>query len=404
MLLIRNVLIHNGKQSDPSRYDMLIVDGTIAQIGSHIQNDQAQTIHANGLWAVPGIVDAHVHLRQPGYDYKETVEMASKAAVSGGVTAFCAMPNLIPCPDDPETLQHVRTFQKDAPISIIQSCAVNCSLTGERSDWVRLREMGASFFTNDGYPIDSMSDLAAILTFSRDHGVVVADHPENRGMDERIDQTESVVILRDLFLNEKVRGRLHLQHVSLSKSLEWMDLAKQRHIPFTAETCPHYFIPVEPALHSGAYEVYPPLRDEQDRQAILQAIISGRMDIIASDHAPHTIEEKMAETPARGFSGVELLFPLCFDALVRSKKLALDTLLDLLHRNPSRLLGMEPLGFQEGERADFFLFDPKEKWMVEPSVMHSKGKNTPFIGKRLTGRVKATIISGKMVFPFEGAL
>jgi dihydroorotase len=223
-------------------------------------------------------------------------------------------------------------------------------------------------------------------------------------MDERIDQAESVVILRDLFLNEKVRGRLHLQHVSLSRSVEWMDLAKQRHIPFTAETCPHYFIEVEPQNNPGAYEVYPPLRDANNRQAILKAIASGLIDMIASDHAPHTIEDKMTDKPARGFSGVELLFPLCFDYLVRSEKMPLDKLLVLLNRNPSRLLGMEPSCFQEGKRADLFLFDPEEKWMVEPSVMHSNGKNTPFLGKRLTGRIKATIASGKMVFPFEGTL
>ncbi|HRV01457.1 MAG TPA: dihydroorotase [Mesotoga sp.] len=400
MLLIKSVRMVDWRRSSITPYDILIEDGRIRKIDSEINLSGVPVIYGAGLTAIPGMVDAHVHLRQPGYEYKETVETATRAAAAGGVTALCAMPNVKPCPDSPENLENVRAFQRDSKIRIIQSCAINRDLDGERSDWKELLGSGARFFTNDGLPVDRVSDMVEILKFSRETGVVVGEHPEAPGMDEKIHNAEAMMICRDIFLNERIGGNLHIQHISLAESVRYLEKCRHKNIKFTVETCPHYFCEVEKGLEMGMYEVYPPLRNEEDRQAIIWALSTRLISIIASDHAPHSIEDKKLDKPARGFSGIELLFSLCYNSLVRKAIIDLERLVEFLSLSPSLLLGIEPVCFETGKRADIVLFDPDEEWCVEESAMYSKGKNTPFMGSRLKGRIKYTIASGEVIYPF----
>jgi dihydroorotase len=401
MILIKTVKIVDCNCSPDEPVDILISGGKIIKIADRLSPDGARVIEAKGLIAIPGIVDTHVHLREPGYAYKETVESASRAAAAGGVTTVCAMPNVLPCPDSKTHYEEVISFQKKSPIRIIQSCAVNRNLSEERSDWEVLSANGARFFTNDGLPVDKCSDMAAILEHSRKTGCVVAEHAEVLGTDEITSRMEEIVIARDLMLNERIGGRLHIQHISTKEAVSCLSRAKRKNVRFTAETCPHYFIPTEKGLHKGFYEVFPPLRDKEDRQAILWALSSGLITVLASDHAPHTTEEKTVEKPARGVSGVELLFPLCYDYFVKGMKMRLGRLLRFLVEVPSTILGIDPVCFKEGKNADIALFDPNAEWTIEASALYSKGKNTAFLGKRLSGKIVVTIASGKIVYPFE---
>ncbi len=400
MILLKAVRTVDCNRSIDGLRDILISEGKILKIAEKIPDQGAKVIEGKGLTAIPGIVDVHVHLREPGYAYKETVESGTRAAAAGGVTTICAMPNVLPCPDSIERYENVVSYQKNSPIRIAQSCAVNRNLMEERSDWKGLSACGVRLFTNDGCTVDKCSDMTAVLKHTRETGSVVAEHAEVPGMNEIVERAEEIIIARDLMLNEKIGGRLHLQHVSLAESASRLKEAKSRTVRFTAETCPHYFLPTEKGLHEGYYEVYPPLREDPDRRAILWALSSGLITVIASDHAPHTVEEKTSEKPARGLSGVELLFPLCYDYFVKGLKMRLERVLHFLVQAPSQLLGIDPVCFEEGKIADIVLFDPEAEWMIEESTLHSKGKNTVFLGKRMKGKVCATIASGEIIYPF----
>jgi dihydroorotase len=191
--------------------------------------------------------------------------------------------------------------------------------------------------------------MVEILKFSRETGVVVGEHPEAPGMDEKIHNAEAMMICRDIFLNERIGGNLHIQHVSLAESVRYLEKCRHKNIKFTVETCPHYFCEVEKGLEMGMYEVYPPLRNEEDRQAIIWALSTRLISIIASDHAPHSIEDKKLDKPARGFSGIELLFSLCYNSLVRKAIIDLERLVEFLSLSPSLLLGIEPVCFETGK-------------------------------------------------------
>jgi len=401
MILIKNVRTTDWRRAESEPRDLLVSDGKIAKIADTISREDAKIINGKGLIALPGIIDVHVHLREPGYAYKETVETGTRAAAAGGVTTVCAMPNLSPCPDSILHYETVVSFQKGAPIRVIQSCAVNENLKEGRSDWEALSNHGARVFTNDGWPIGRCSDMAAILKHSRKSGCVVAEHAEVMGMNEESDRAEEILVARDLMLNERIGGRLHIQHISTTESTSWLKESKSKNIGYTAETCPHYFIPPEKGLPQGYYEVYPPLRGSEDLRAILWALSSGLITVIASDHAPHTYEEKTVEKPARGLTGVELLFPLCYDFFVNRLKMRLERLLNYLVCAPARLLGLDPVCFEVGKNADIALFDPEAVWTIDESTLHSKGKNTAFLGKQMKGKIVATIASGNLVYPFE---
>ena len=402
MILLKNVRWMDWRYSCDEPCDILVHGGRIARIGQNLPVHRTSKLDAKGLVAIPGLVDVHVHVRQPGFEHKETVKSATQAALAGGVTNFCAMPNVSPCPDSPENWEIVRSYQYNAPLPIVQAGAVNRGLQMESCDWREMFQKGCRLFTNDGYPIERHADMVEVLRFSRETGAIVAQHAEMLGMDESTTRGEARVIERDLSINASEKGNLHVQHVSLEESVSLLERARGKGIRFSAETCPHYFCAVEPGLPVGAYNVYPPLRTPEDRSAIVHALSSGVISILCSDHAPHTRAEKTGSGALRGFSGVELLFSLGYNELVLGGKMGMGKLLDLMSRAPSVLLGMEPVSIEVGRRADLVLFDPEEEWVVEESTLFSHGKNTPFLGKKLKGKIKYTIVQGKVLFPFRG--
>lgn len=398
-MLIKNVNLIDWKQSSHSTYDILIEDGFIADISEELSVKDSEIIEGKGLTAFPGFIDVHVHLREPGYEYKETISSGTLAAAAGGVTTLCSMPNVIPCPDNLENYKKVNTLIKErSTVETFQAAAINKDLSGERTNWEELYKAGARIFTNDGLAVSDSGDMADFLAFTVGRNAFVSEHAEIRDLDSVFLGGEDIIIARDIMLNEKLKGKLHLAHVSMSSSMEILKEARKRGIPFTAETCPHYFTGLERTQPDSWYEVYPPIRTENDIEAIRWAIRSGIIDVLASDHAPHNKKEKFGLHPARGFSGVELLFLMGYNELVKSGLISIEKLIKLLVYSPSLLLGKEPVCFEKGKKADITLVDLKKERIINEASIYSRGKNTPFIGKKIEGEIIHTIASGKIIF------
>ena len=397
-MIIKNVKLIDEINSRGYTYDLLIRDGCINNIANKIKATGEEIYDMRGLTAVPGIADIHVHLREPGFEYKETIESGVKAAISGGVTTICAMPNTEPCLDNEEQFNKISKKLDKLPIKVYQSAAINKSLTGQRTDWESLYNSGAIVFTNDGYPIQSEKDLQDILQFSQNKRIKIAEHPEMIGKNEKEYKGEAELIKRDLEINREIGGKIHFQHVSLSESIDILENAKKEKIEFTAETCPHYFSNIQRIKQDNYYNVYPPLRKEKDVESVINGIKKGLISIISSDHAPHTMKEKENENPSRGFSGTELLFLLTYNNLFLKKHITIQKLIDLLVVNSHKFLNETPTKIRPGTKADLFLFDPEEEWIIDESSIVSKGKNSAFLGHRIKGRVKMTIADGKIVY------
>lgn len=398
-MLIKNVSLIDWKKSGHTTYDILIEDGIIKDISERISATDTEIIEGSGLTALPGFTDVHAHLREPGYEYKETISSGTKAAAAGGITTLCAMPNVVPCPDNPDTYEEICSkINEKATVEVFQAAAINQDLSGNRTNWAELYKAGARIFTNDGLAVSNSVDMADFLTFTVGKEAFVSEHAEISNLDSSFGGGEDIVIARDIMLNNKIKGKLHLAHVSMSSSIEILKEARKRGIPFTAETCPHYFTELERTQPDSWYEVYPPVRNKDDIEAMRWAINNGIIDVLASDHAPHNKKEKFGSNAARGFSGVELLFLMGYNELVKTSLLSMEKLLKLLVYNPSLLLGKEPVCFEIGKKADIVLVDLKREWTINEESLFSKGKNTPFLGKKIEGKIVHTIASGKLIF------
>lgn len=396
-MIIKNVKLISEINKTQSVYDITIKNGIIENIG-HGLKDDGNVIDAAGLTIVPGIADIHVHLREPGFEYKETIDSGVNAAISGGVTTLCAMPNTVPCPDNVEQYLKINEKLKNLPIKVIQSTAVNKNLSEKRTDWKNLFESGSYIFTNDGLPIESEIDLEDVLSFSKNKIIRIAEHPEFVGKDEISYKGEAKMIRRDLEINRNIGGNIHFQHISLSESIDVLEHAKNSKIKFTAETCPHYIVNIKKTRKKSYYNVYPPLRSSDDVNSIINGIKKGIISIISSDHAPHTMEEKESQNPSRGFSGTELLFLTVYNYLYLREIIKIEKLIELLVVNSHNFLNITPPSIKPGSKADFFLFDPEEEWIIGEKELVSNGKNSAFLGNKIRGRINMTFSNGKMIY------
>ncbi len=402
--------------------DLLIEDGRIAAIDQPgaIPEFECEVIDAGGQIVAPGLVDMHVHLREPGYEYKETVATGSMAAVVGGITSVACMANTNPVNDSAAVTRYIIDKAALARLAnVFPIGAVSLGLAGEQlAEFGEMREAGIVAVSDDGRPIMDSSLMRRALEYARMFDFPVIAHEEDltlcRGgvMHEGLTSVrlglkglpaagEAVMVARDIELLRCTGGRLHVAHVSTAEAVEMVRRAKDEGLRVTAEAAPHHFTLDETAVETfnTNAKMYPPLRSRDDVEAVQQGLADGTIDAIATDHAPHHRDEKGVEfdRAARGIIGLETSLPLSLE-LVRSGIIGLDRMVDAMSRAPAAILGIERGTLAVGAIADVVVFDPQRVWTVEAATLTSKSKNTPFDKWKMKGRVTRTIVGGRSVW------
>ena len=416
-LLLRNVRLIDPSQEVEETCDLLLEDGKVARRGLHLSAEGAEVIDGTGLVAAPGLVDMHVHLRDPGLTYKEDLCSGCRAAAAGGVTSLLAMPNTKPAMDSPETVRDLLERAQTADAAVYTAACVTKDLQGEeRTDWKALKEAGAIALSDDGRPVVNTRRLLEALEQAPGLGLVVTAHCEDLylaagglmhegevsrklGVPGIPAAAEDCGTAREIAAAASLGAPIHICHVSTKGSVELIRDAKARGVRVTAETCPHYLLLTDQALESqdADYRMNPPLRTEEDRLALIEGLQDGTLDAIATDHAPHSPEEKADFFKApNGSIGMETSLAATLTAL--QGKMSLSEILEKMSVNPARILGIPGGTLREGANADVILFDPEKEWVVDPEKLHGKSKNTPFKGRKLKGKVVLTIFRGRVVY------
>ncbi len=419
-------LIRQGRLVDPAAgiggvMDILIENGKIAVIGSTILDQEAEIIDARGLTVCAGLVDMHVHLREPGFEYKETIETGTRAAAAGGFTTVACMPNTRPVTDSPEQVAYILEKAK-------QSCGVRVAPIGavtvgqkgqELTDFEALKAAGAVAFSDDGVPVQNANLLRDALILANRQGRTVLSHCEDADMvknyavnEGRISRqlrlpgrpaiAEELQVTREAMLAEETGGAVHICHISTAKSVNIVRRYKRRGVHITCETCPQYFTLTEDeVLRQGSLaRINPPLRTPADVEGILQGLQDGTIDAIATDHAPHSAEEKgrsLTEAPS-GMVGLETVLAICLTELYHTGLMTMSDILRKLTVEPADILRIPAGRLALGGEADLVLFDPNEEFTIEPERFASKGRNTPFAGRKVKGKVKYTIVGGNVIY------
>ena len=415
---IRGVKILDPLRETEKTGDILIRDGKIAAVGELPEEFGGLVLEASGLTAAPGFVDVHVHFRDPGLTYKEDILTGAAAAAAGGFTTVICMANTKPVLDNPEALSYVLEKGKETGIHVLSCACVTKGMQGkELTDMKALKEFGAAGFTDDGKPILDTELLRAAFTEAARLDMPVSLHEEdpalivnngiNRGaVSEKLGiggspaEAEISMVERDCRLAEETGARVNIQHISTAGAVEAVRRSKQRGSHVTAEAAPHHFTLTEEAVleYGTLAKMNPPLRAEDDRQAVIEGLRDGTIDMIATDHAPHSPEEKalpLTEAPS-GILGLETAFALGVTQLVNPGYLSLMELMKKMSLNPARLYRLPYEGIAVGAPADLVIFDEKEEWT--PYQLHSRSTNSPFLGWKLFGRVHYTICGGNVVY------
>ena len=419
-LLIKNAHVVSPADGINDVLDILIEGGKIAQIGKDLHADEE--INAEGLYAVPGLTDMHVHLRDPGQTQKEDIITGCRAAAAGGVTSLLAMPNTVPAVDDPETVRYILDKAKNADAKVYVAASVTKGLKSiEPTDLEALKNAGAAALSDDGRPVENTKFLSDAMKKAPKLGMTVVAHCEdlfladggkiNKGEVSRALGVKGIPVsaedcgtAREIALAAAENVPIHICHVSTKTSVALVRDAKRRGVKVTAETAPHYFSLTEKELlkRDADYRMNPPLRTAEDVKAIIEGLKDGTLDCIATDHAPHTPEEKADfEKAPNGSIGMETSLAVGITYLVKTGQLTFDELVRKMSVNPAKILGIEAGSFSVGSSADIALVDINEQWTVDVDSLHGKSKNTPFKGMTLTGRVKKTLLDGKVVFECE---
>ena len=427
---MEKMLIANARILDPSCEppvdfigDILIEGDRIIKVGSNLAQTKiaqgAQHIDASGLCAAPGFLDIHVHLRDPGFTHKEDIITGCKAAAAGGVTGVCCMPNTKPVTDSEEVLSYILDKAKDADARVYPIASITKGMLGqELNDIAALHACGAVAVSDDGRPVENGGMMLKALKEAYKAGVPVISHCEDltiidggiinegriskelgvKGMDRA---SEDSITAREIVLAESSDTAIHIAHVSTKGSVQLIREAKARGVKVTCETAPHYMMMTDELLlsYNANFRMNPPLREQEDCEAIVEGVLDGTIDAIVTDHAPHAAEEKSNFLKApNGIVGLETSFAAACTVLVHQCGMSLLDLVKLMSTNPANLLRLPGGTLREGSLADIVLFDPDRSWTVDAEKLHSKSKNTPFDGLELTGRVVRTILGGKTVF------
>ena len=401
--------------------DLFIDQGRLVAPLSAAARKRARRIDGRGLVACPGLVDVHVHFREPGQTHKETIATGSRAAAAGGFTSVVCMPNTSPVADNSGTIQLMKdVIARDAVVRVHPTGCITVGMKGQSLAPIgSLKRAGVVAITDDGECVQSNDLMRRAVEYARMFSLPVMDHCQDYSMtqgavmNEGVVSTrlglrgwphaaEDIIVARNIILAEQTGAHIHLQHISSRYSVDHIRRAKARGVRVTAEATPHHLALTEEALagYDTHFKMNPPLRTEADRQALIAGLRDGTLDIIATDHAPHTDYEKDKEFDyaPNGILGLETALPVCLDVLVRQARFKLSRVIDLMTRLPAKIVDLPAGTLAEGAAADVCLFDPEETWRYDAKAGQSKSSNSPWSGRELRGRVRTTIVGGKVVF------
>ena len=417
------LLIKGGRIVDPAQQidrvgDVLVEDGKVTSIGESFSEDGAEVVDASGFVVSPGFIDLHVHLREPGEEYNETIASGAAAAVAGGFTSICAMPNTRPVNDNASLTRFIVDKAREAGLARVYPVgAITRQSKGEElAEMAEMKEAGAVAVSDDGRPVMDSQVMRHAMEYARDHGLVVVDHCQDlhlasngvmnegrystllglKGMSRTAEDSH---VARDIMLAELTGVRVHIAHISTAGSVEMVRRAKNQGLAVTCEVTPHHLALTDAAVvgFDTNTKMNPPLRSEEDRAAVIEAVRDGTIDAIATDHAPHHADEKMLEydRAPSGVVGLETALGVALMVLHHSGVVPLARLVEMLTIGPARVFSLAGGTLAAGSPADITVFDPDREWIVDPLAFKSKSRNTPFAGWKLRGAVVDTFIAGR---------
>ena len=422
-ILLKNGTLIDYKTNTFEKYDIMIQEDKIAKIEKEINDEVDRIIDCTNLYIMPGMIDIHCHLREPGFEYKETIETGAKSAVCGGFTTICPMPNTKPTPDSTIILQKIIEEAKRVNLcNVLPYASVTKGEKGEELvDFEELKNAGAIAFSDDGMPVVNSKTMREAIIKADEIETFVASHCEEKsvakgainagpvadelGVEGVLPEAEEIMAAREIVISETNDVRAHICHISTKTTKNMVRDAKKRGVKITCETCPHYFtFTVDEVRKSGTNaKMNPPLREEKDRLAIIEGLKEGTIDCIITDHAPHSEEEKAQELSKapNGIIGFETALPAEIMNLVDTGDLSYLELVKVTSYNPAQLLKIDRGTIELGKVADIAIFDPNQEYIYTKEMIVSKSKNSPFIDKKLKGKVKYTIVSGNIVYEEE---
>ena len=420
------LLIKGGRIIDPSQgldaeSDLLIEDGRVVSTGNNLSAQGADVFDAAGLIVAPGFIDLHVHLREPGEEYKETIASGAAAAIAGGFTTICAMPNTRPVNDNAAVTRYILDKAREAALARV--CPIGAITRGsegaELAEMAEMKAAGVVAVSDDGRPVTNGQVMRHAMEYAADHGLVVVDHCQELGLSAGgvmhegrystmlglkgiSSAAEETHVSRDITLSELTGSRVHIAHVSTAGSVELIRRAKQRGALVTCEVTPHHLALNDEAVvgFDTNTKMNPPLRSETDRLALIEAVRDGTIDAIATDHAPHHADEKMVEYDRAPFGviGLETALGVALTVLHHAAEIPLTRIVELFTSGPARAFSLAGGTLSTGSPADITLFSPKLEWAVDPDQFNSKSRNTPFSSWKLRGAVVATIVDGRKLY------
>ncbi len=424
-----SILIRGGRVIDPAAkidapMDLLLRDGRVADIAApnKLRDAGVEIFDARGLVVAPGFIDLHVHLREPGQSYKETIASGTAAAAAGGFTSVCCMPNTLPVVDSPEWVTWLQLPDRRAVVNVFPiAAATHASKGAVLTDFRALQRAGAVAISDDGKPILNDAIMRETLRLAAEIGIPVIQHAEDTRATEHCSMNESPtsfrlglrgmsaaaeasIVDRDVQLAQQFTGsRLHVAHISTAEALKVVRRGKRNKLRITCEVTPHHFTLVDKDVgdYDTNFKMNPPLRSDEDREAILVALADGTIDAIATDHAPHALHEKVVEFERAmfGITGLETALGLAITKLHREQGIPLTRIVELFTSGPARVINLKGRGtLARGNYADVSIFDPQKRWTFDVSKSRSKSRNSPFNSQQLSGKVVATIVGGRIVY------
>ena len=420
-LLLKNGTVLDYVSNLEETMDILIENGRIVKLGKDLTDKAEEVVDCTGLYIMPGMIDMHCHLREPGFEHKENIETGSRSAVKGGFTTICPMPNTKPTPDNIERLKYILNRAKEVNLcNILPYSTITVGEKGEELvDFKAMLDAGAIAFSDDGCPVSNARTIREAMLEINKLGSFTAEHCEEKtvaagainagkvaeqlGVEGVLPEAEEIMAARDIVIAETNKVHAHICHISTETSVNMIRDAKKRGVNVTCETCPHYYsFTVKEVLTAGVNaKMNPPLREEKDRQAIIKGLKDGTIDAIITDHAPHTDEEKsngLASAP-NGIIGFETALAATITNVVEPGYINYMDMVRLTSTRPAEILGLKNKGqIKEGYDADLAIFDPNKEYVYTREMIVSKSKNTPWIGKTLKGQVEYTIVAGNIVY------